>query len=223
MNITCQQMKLMDSYTINTLKIPSIVLMERASLMVVDNIDLDNNHRFTIVCGVGNNGGDGLALARHLHLKDKEIDLFIVGDLTRASKDFNINLEILKNLNLDYININTDKDIDLLKDSSKKSNMTIDSIFGVGLSRPIEGIFFDTIKTINDNSKYILNIDIPSGIDGDTGEVLGINTRSDLTITFHKMKTGLVDNDKIEKIIVADIGIPDMATKAILDKKNPKL
>lgn len=84
LTITCQKMKAMDSYAINNIGIPSIVLMENAALKVVENIDLEKNNSFTIVCGVGNNGGDGLAVARHLFLNRKIVDLFIVGDLEKG-------------------------------------------------------------------------------------------------------------------------------------------
>ena len=78
-SITCKEMKAMDSYAINSIEIPSIVLMENAALKTVKNIDLDKKNSFTIVCGVGNNGGDGLAVARHLFLEGKDVDLFKIG------------------------------------------------------------------------------------------------------------------------------------------------
>lgn len=217
--ISCQEMKAMDSYAIENIGIPSIVLMENAALKVLKNINLNKMDSFTIICGVGNNGGDGLALARHLILSNKKVDLFIIGNLDKGSKDFNINLNILKNMDRDFVNIREDKDLDLLINSIRDSDMTIDSIFGIGLTRDIEGLYYQVIHAINKYSKYILAIDVPSGLNGDTGQALGISVKANKTITFHGMKKGLLKaKDYTGEIIVEDIGIPDKATKAVLEK-----
>lgn len=84
--ISCEEMKAMDSYAINNIGIPSILLMENAALRVLENINLEEKKSFTILCGTGNNGGDGLALARHLILRKKEVDLFIIGKLDKGRK-----------------------------------------------------------------------------------------------------------------------------------------
>lgn len=127
LTITCQEMKAMDSYAIENIGIPSIVLMETAALKVVGNIDIDKMNTFTIICGVGNNGGDGLAIARQLLLLGKSVDLFTLGDLDKASKDFNINLNILKNMDKNWTPIMGQGELSLLKDSLLKSDLTIDA------------------------------------------------------------------------------------------------
>jgi NAD(P)H-hydrate epimerase len=214
-------MKAMDSYAINNIGIPSIVLMENAALKVVKNIDLNNMNSFTIVCGVGNNGGDGLAVARHLTLSGKKVDLFIVGNLEKRTQDFNINLNILNNIDVNFINIKDEEDLDKLKKSIIESDLTIDSIFGIGLTREVGGLFYDAIHIINQYSKDILSIDIPSGLDGDTGNALGISVKANRTITFHHMKKGLVNRiGYTGEVIIEDIGIPVKATKAILEYKE---
>ena len=109
-SISCQEMKEMDSYAINTVGIPSIVLMENAALKVINNIDLNYNN-YTVVCGRGNNGGDGLAIARHLIIKGKKVRIYIAGDLKSGTEDFNINLNILKNLKAEIINIKDEKEL----------------------------------------------------------------------------------------------------------------
>jgi len=218
-SISCEEMKAMDSYAINNIGIPSIVLMENAALKVINNIDLNNIDSFTIVCGVGNNGGDGLAIARHLILSGKTVDLFIIGNLEKGTKDFNINLNILNNIDVDFININHEKDLDTLKKSIINNNMTIDSIFGIGLTRDVGGLFYDVIQIINQYSKDILSVDIPSGLDGNTGEALGISVKANKTVTFHHMKKGIVNRTIYTgKVIVEDIGIPKKATEIILEK-----
>ncbi|CCQ96655.1 NAD(P)H-hydrate epimerase [[Clostridium] ultunense Esp] len=216
--ISCSEMKAMDSYAINNIGIPSIILMENAALKVLKNMDLDKTDSFTLVCGVGNNGGDGLAIARHLILTNKAIDLFIIGNLDKGTKDFNINLNILNNLGINFTHITRDEDLDRLKDSINSNDLTIDSIFGIGITREVEGLFRKTIDTLNKYSKDILSVDIPSGLDGDTGKILGISVKAKKTVTFHHMKKGLMENREYTgDVIVEDIGIPDKATKMVLE------
>ena len=217
--ISCEEMKAMDYYAINNICIPSIVLMENAALKVIKNIDLDSTDSFTVVCGVGNNGGDGLAIARHLVLEGKDVDLFILGNLEKATKDFNVNLKILKNLEVNFENIKDENGLALFKESLSKNDLTIDAIFGIGLTRDVLGVYKEVITLINEDSKAILAVDIPSGLDGNTGEVLGISVKANRTITFHLMKKGLLKGREYTgKIIVETIGIPDKATERVLNK-----
>ena len=207
--ISCQEMKEADSRAINIIGIPSIVLMENAAIKVVNNIDLNLN-RYTLVCSRGNNGGDGLAVARHLLLKNKKVKIFIVGRPENATVDFNINLNILKNLNAEIIEITDENDLLALRDNIRLSDIIIDAIFGIGLNRNIDGLYFEIIKLINEEAKQIIALDIPSGINGDTGKVKGIAVKASKTITFHKMKKGLVNRKEYTgEVIVEDIGIPD--------------
>lgn len=219
--ISCEEMKAMDSYAIEKIGIPSIVLMENAALKVIDNIDLDRMNSITLICGVGNNGGDGLAIARHLIINRKNVDLFIVGNLDKGTKDFNINLNILKNMELKFIHITGEKELEILKKSLVKNDLTIDSIFGIGLTRDVEDIYKEVISLINHYSNNILSVDIPSGLDGDTGEILGISVKSNKTITFHLIKKGLLESKEYTgEIIVEPIGIPEKVTKVILERMD---
>lgn len=215
--ISCKEMQDMDSYAINNIGIPSIVLMENAALKVLKNIDLDQINSYTIVCGTGNNGGDGLAIARHLILKDKKVDLFVIGNPSKGSKDFNINLDILKNMDISFTIIKDQTGLDKLKKSLNNNQLTIDAIFGIGISRDVEGIFSSVIKLINKKSNKILSVDIPSGLDGDTGKVLGTCVKASKTVTFHMAKAGLGDAETYTgNLIVESIGIPNKATSFVL-------
>lgn len=210
---TGNQMKSIDNYCIEKLGIPGIVLMENAALKVVKNIDLDSFNSFTIVCGVGNNGGDGLAIGRHLIVEDKDVSIFIIGNLNKGSKDFNKNYSILRNMNVKINLIESEEDITTLVDSLKTSDMTIDSIFGTGLTRDVEGLYKDVISSINNYSKYTLSVDIPSGVDSDTGKVWGISVKANKTVTFQLMKKGLVN---YENVVVESIGMPRIAIENVL-------
>lgn len=215
--IRCKEMRAIDRYAIENIGIPSIVLMENAALRVISNIDFDKNHSFTIVCSTGNNGGDGLAIARHLIIKGKKVDLYIIGNIDKGSQDFKINLNILKNIDVHLTHIRTKTELQMLKNSLNENDLTIDAIFGIGLARDIEGIYFESISFINNYSKEIISVDIPSGLQCDTGNVLSIAIKADKTITFHGMKVGLLDRKAYTgKIIVEDIGIPKKVTDIIL-------
>ncbi|MDI9495860.1 MAG: NAD(P)H-hydrate epimerase [Bacillota bacterium] len=206
--ISCREMKEIDSHAIEKIGIPGIVLMENAALKVIKNIDLNLSH-YTVVCGKGNNGGDGLAVARHLILKNKRVKVYIAGSIGSGTDDFNTNLNILKNLKADITYIQGEKELTALKEDLQVSQFTIDALFGIGLKRNIEGIYYDIIKIMNDWSKQIIAVDIPSGINGDTGEAMGIGVRAAKTITFHAVKKGLINcGGYAGEIIVEDIGIP---------------
>lgn len=217
--INCKEMKAMDSYTIENIGVPSIVLMENAALKVIKNIPIENAEKFTVVCGVGNNGGDGLAVARHIILNGKKVDLYILGNLDKATNDFNINLNILKNMDVEFIHIKGTDELNRLKNSLINNDITIDAIFGIGLTRNVEGTYMEVISLINEHSKYIISVDIPSGLDGDTGEVLGIAVKANKTVTFHLAKKGLIQNKEYTgELIVESIGIPKFVTNKILKR-----
>jgi len=218
-----EEMKLIDKYCIKNLGIPGIVLMENAALKVLKNIEMNKYNTFVIVCGVGNNGGDGLALGRHLMVQGKKVRFFILGNMDRGSNDFSVNYNIIKNINGDIVHINSDKELSLFKDSIIDSDIVIDSIFGTGLTRNVEGIFKDVILSINKSEKYVISIDIPSGLDGNTGKILGICVKASKTITFQLLKRGLMGMEKLAgEIIVEPIGIPDMVIDAVLGENLKK-
>lgn len=207
-------MREIDNYCINELNIPGILLMENAALKIIKNLDLDKYHSFCVVCTKGNNGGDGFAVARHLYILNKKVEVFLVGNKEGMSQDCKINYEILKKMGVNINRVTNFEDINDLRDSVERSQVTIDSLFGTGLSRKIEGIFDSVISIINENSKYIVSIDIPSGLDGNKGKVLGNCIKADKTISFQLYKKGFLNygTDKLTgKIVIEDIGIPEMA------------
>lgn len=220
LTVSSKQMQAMDDYAINEIGIPSIVLMENAAIKVVNNIDFNNNDTFTVVCGIGNNGGDGLAIARHLILMDHQVDLFIVGNIDKATTDFKVNLNIIKNIDVKVHNVVDNDNLETLIKSLKSNDLLIDAIFGIGIDRNVKGLYYKVIDIINKNSKSVLSVDIPSGLNVDNGKVLGIAIMADQTICFHKLKKGLVNNkDYTGKVIVVDISIPNKATQHVL-KEN---
>ena len=175
-------MKNVDSYSINTLGIPSVVLMERAALSVTEAIESKvkgNIHTDIIcVCGRGNNGADGLAVARQLYLKGYNVDVYIINSHA-STKEFDIQLNIIKNLGIECIN----------SPDFSKYGVIVDALFGNGLSRELAGearMVVDTINKCstsvrsqytqnsdNNGNRLVVAVDIPSGISASTGVVMG--------------------------------------------------
>lgn len=206
-----------DGYCINNLEISELVLMESAALKVLNNIDLKRNEYFTIVCGAGNNGGDGLALARHLISLEKNVQVFFVGNPDKVSDSCRVNYNILINMKFNIIIVNGLEYIEKLKSSISSSDITIDALLGTGISRNVEGIYNLVISAINEKSKYILSIDVPSGLNSNNGNVMGNCVISNKTVTFELYKSGFLNYKSEEytgEIVVEKIGIP----KFVIDK-----
>ena len=215
-------MRSIDSFCINSLNIPGIVLMENAALKVLKNIDINSIESFCVVCSKGNNGGDGFALARHLFVQGKSVECFLIGSQEGMSKDCQINYKIIQELGITCYNIESENDTEILIKSLNSSQMVIDAIFGTGLVRKVEGIYDMVITLINKSNKYVLSIDIPSGMDSDTGEILGNCIEANTTITFQLYKKGFLryGSDRFTgKIILEEIGIPNSVVEMFHEKE----
>lgn len=209
--IGSEESKLMDGYTINDIGIPSEILMESAAIGITRNIE-ELHKSFVIVCGTGNNGGDGFAAARHLYGKYKNIIVYLAGPEEKLTREASLNYNILKNLGVKIRNIKTVNDINNLKTDIGCCDAVVDGVFGTGLKRYVEGLYKEVIKAVNDNSKFIYSIDVPSGLSADTGEVLGEAVRADKTITLNLYKTGFINYSALDytgEVVVWDIGIPE--------------
>lgn len=215
-----QSTKEIDKLTVEKIGMPSLVLMENAAEGILNQV-IHKGESYIIFCGIGNNGGDGLALARKLLYHNKKVKVFILGNISRCSDDFKINYNILKNIT-DDIEFISDKTIDSLDKEIKSVDVVIDAIFGIGLSRKIDGLIYKVISIINKNSDYIVSIDSPSGLDCESGEVLGISVIANETYSIEMYKKGffLTNAQKyIGDIKIIKIGIPDK----IKDKYDDKI
>lgn len=208
--ITAEQMRHYDSYTINTIGIPSLVLMERAALAVRDEI-LNafplNLQNVVVVTGSGNNGGDGLDIARLLHIAGVKVTILNVGNPEHASEEHKVQDHICQ-----YYKIPQTTDLDVLNDAS----LIVDAIFGIGIDRPVEGSYADVIRAINDRNAVVVAVDMPSGINTDTGEIMGVAVKATATVTFALNKIGLTKGhgkDYAGRVVVAS----DMGTYPVKD------
>ena len=205
-------MSLIDRKTIEEIGIPSLVLMENASRGVFEKIRkyFPNVKKVLIVAGKGNNGGDGLALARHLFLNDFHVDIFLA--FGEVKGDAKIQLEILKKIGVEPLN---------KKPNFREYDLIVDAIFGTGFQPPVKGSVADLISEINSSGVPVVSVDIPSGLSADTGESFEPSVRADLTVTFQFPKIChflFPASKKCGKVEVVDISIPEFLAKDI--KRN---
>ena len=203
--VTAQEMKQYDTNTIEYLGIPGPVLMERAALaaenFLKERFDaVKERAKVLIFAGMGNNGGDGLALARLLAADGYTVAVRLVGDPDKATEQWNGQWRILQ-----HFPVKTDSNV-----RTDEYNVIVDALFGVGLSRPVKGIYAEAVKQMNEAEGFKLALDVPSGICSDTGSVLGCVFLADATITFGFCKRGLVmypGADYAGEVHTVDVGI----------------
>lgn len=210
--VTAQQMKQLDRQAIENWGISGLVLMENAGQGVVASLSQElpdfRLQKFLIICGRGNNGGDGLVVARHLYNRGVRVDCVVLGRIDQLKGDALANARILLNAGFPIQELSDARE---LTRSIKESSVIVDAIFGTGLTAPPAGIYSQAIELINQSSAYVVSIDIPSGVNADTGELLEPAVRADLTVTMALPKIGLLlypGKRCCGKVIVVDIGIP---------------
>lgn len=223
---TSMSTKKLDEACVNEYKIPLIVMMENAVLSAIKHLDVDLYNKYVIVSGVGNNGGDGLGIARQLKARGKEVKVFIVGNIEKITPCSKINLDILQAMDISCSIIDVkaydSNDLKELEIQIKNSHVVVDCIFGTGLEREIKGIFKDVINIINKNKNLVYSIDVPSGINATTGKILGICIKADKTISFEFYKRGFLKyeiKEFIGEIVVEHIGIPENILKKYDDNE----
>jgi NAD(P)H-hydrate epimerase len=208
--LTRRQVREVDRRAIENFRIPGIVLMENAARNAADVAwdMLDRRpQNVTIVCGGGNNGGDGLAIARHLHNRGANVQILLAIDPIKYAGDAAINWAIVQAMGLEVAG--ADEAAELL--SPFAANLIIDALFGTGLAQPPRPDAQAFIARINASTVPVLAIDLPSGMDCDTGEPLESCVRATRTVTFVAEKSGFANPDSAEftgDITVADIGCP---------------
>ena len=220
--VNSSEMKEVDKHTIEEIGIPSMVLMERAALSVVEELEkkVKKTDRILCVCGTGNNGGDGIGVARMLHQKGYQVTVCILGDKAKCSDETKQQYQIAKKIGVRFED----------KKETKEYTIIVDAIFGIGLTRDVDGIYKDFIEQINKEKHFVCAVDIPSGICGNTGMVRQTAIKADITVTFGYWKIGLLLYPGAEyagKVIVADIGFDkvDINTefeKFLYDKEDIK-
>lgn len=209
------QMKKIDQSAIHEYGIPGVVLMENAGRSVTEEIlsslEGKEKRKVAIVCGRGNNGGDGYVVARHLLQKNVDVEVFIIGRPENIAGDAGIHLRILEKLGAPIRYLTEESNLKEFELILRECNMIVDAIFGTGLTRELNPFFKEIIQMINDAKKEIIAVDIPSGIGADDGKVYGAAVRADKTVVFQLPKIGNINYPGAEytgEWVLKDIGIP---------------
>lgn len=187
--LNAQEMKACDEATIRRFKVPGMVLMERAALGIARQVQerFSPQSRILIVAGNGNNGGDALAAGRILMQRGYRTEYLVLGDRERGSDSLKMQIEILEAYGAALFT-----KLEAVFDNSgyKKYDIIIDGLLGIGVSRPLKDEYADAVEQINQAGAYVIAVDIPSGINADTGGVYNVAVRADLTVTFGFRKRG---------------------------------
>ena len=219
--VSREEMQSIDAYTIQEIGIPSMVLMERAAYCVANTIiERVATGTILVVAENGNNGADGVAIARMLLLKGYRVVLVCLRQLAKTTEEFERQLAIYKKLIVKNEMGSLYESIPYgLGDSYR---VVVDAIFGVGLTRAVTGVHEETITWMNQLSGWKVAVDQPTGLDATTGQILGCVFQADITITFGYRKRGQLlgfGESVCGDVQVADIGFPEIAAKKI----GPKL
>ncbi len=209
------EVRAFDQWAINTLGIPGVVLMENAGRscaeLIKEKLSSISAPKVCIFCGTGNNGGDGYVIARHLLNSGFKIIVVISGERSKIKSDAKTNLDILEQMGQPIEQLNLSADIqNQVKTFAGGADMVVDGLFGTGLTGELNSEYVNLIKSINALNRPTLAIDIPSGLDCDTGRPFGAAIKATYTVTFVAVKKGFISPDAAEytgEIFVASIGI----------------
>jgi NAD(P)H-hydrate epimerase len=228
--LTAQQMREIDRLTVERCGIPYATLMETAGSRVVEAIIARygpaGEHCFSILCGKGNNGGDGAVIARLLWMRGAtDVNVFLFGEVDETKGETRANFEILKQLvetkatsgmyPLKFTEITSEEN---LSRAFTSDDVIVDALFGTGLTRPAEGLYAKAIEFMNDRRRMnsqslkVVSVDIPSGLSSDSGFPIGPHVKADLTVSFTAPKIGNViapASDANGDLVIAPIGSPD--------------
>ncbi len=213
--VTAAEMKSLDERATSEYLIPSLLLMENAARGFVDQVEsmfyLLKDKTVTIVAGRGNNGGDGLAAARHFRMRGASVTVFLFSEATRVMGDAKVSLDIWRTTG-GVLYAEGAFTQEQFVGHLKESDFVVDAFLGTGLSHPVKEPYIALIEAMNQHAKKTIAVDIPSGISADQGQVLGVAVRADATITIALPKRGHFMPDGLTHcgpLRVVDIGFPE--------------
>ena len=213
--VTATEMQAMDRMAIERFGIPGRVLMENAGREAArifrSHFPTPAGRPVGVMAGRGNNGGDGHVIARCLAASGYPVTVFLLGAADRVRGDAAENLRLLQALGIPLVEVPDEETFDRHAPRMREVGLWVDALFGIGLAKPVEGLFRKAIDFVNGAGRPVVSVDLPSGLDADTGRPLGACIRAQLTVTFGLPKIGLVVHPGAGfagKVEVADIGIP---------------
>jgi NAD(P)H-hydrate epimerase len=213
--LNAAQMREADRYTIEDIGIPSLVLMENAGRQVVAAIEAAYEARLErrvgVLCGRGNNGGDGFVVARTLIQRGVDAAVFVIGSVAEVRGDARTNLDILGRLGATVVEVGDEQTWELHFSEISQCSLIVDAIFGTGLKAPLAGMMETVVADINASGIPIVSIDLPSGMSADTPHLIGDCIDASMTVTLAAPKLPLVlppGEAHAGDVVIADIGIP---------------
>ncbi len=213
--LNSSQMREADRRTIEDIGIPSLVLMENAGRQVVAAVEAIHTdlaeRQVAVLCGRGNNGGDGFVVARTLLQRGVDTSVFLIGQVSEVRGDARVNLDILGRLGVTVVEIADGQAWELHFSEIEDCTLIIDAIFGTGLNAPLSGLMETVVADVNGSGIPIVSIDLPSGLSADSHEPIGESIEAGLTVTLGAPKLPLVlppAETRAGDIVIADIGIP---------------
>jgi hydroxyethylthiazole kinase-like uncharacterized protein yjeF len=220
--LNTKQMRDADRRTIEDVGIPSIVLMENAGRQVVAAIEGSfegfDDLRIAVLCGRGNNGGDGFVVARTLAERDIDVAIFLLGEAGQVRGDARTNLDVLRALGHDIVEIADAAAWELHGTDVLGADLIVDALFGTGLTGPLSGLAETIVADVNASPRPVVAIDLPSGLSADTAAVAGPAIDATMTVTMGAPKLPLVlppAEPLAGSLVIADIGIPRSVIDAV--------
>ena len=215
----------MDRLTIDEVGIPGAVLMENAargaSRTFLEHFDPVQGSHVVILCGRGNNGGDGYVMARYLLEAGLKVSVIALTEPNKISGDALMNLEIIKRMGLEIMSASDTEEWTGLCRYLDECDYIIDGMLGTGLNSSVRGFYRKVIEEVNTSGKPVMSIDMPSGLNADTGQIMGAAINADLTVTFGFPKLGQLifpGANLVGRLVKIDIGIPSMVADSVKAK-----
>jgi NAD(P)H-hydrate epimerase len=241
--LTAEEMRRLDRLTIDGGHVPGKLLMERAGAGVVAAMERRYGpllgYRVLVLCGTGNNGGDGFVAARHLHARGAEPHVGILGEASRIAGDARHHLEALRGAGLSPVEIRTEADLTRLVDERDRWDWAIDALLGTGARGAPEGLMaagVEVLRVLDDRGTAVVAVDLPTGLDADTGAIARRTVRADLTVTFghpkrgHFLYPGRAFCGSVEVVEIGLVAAPEdasawrveLATEATMARRLPE-
>ena len=225
--LKADEMKDIDRRASSEFGIPSIILMENAGLRTLEVIEEilggTKNRLLIILAGKGNNGGDGLVIARHLINSGAMVETYLTGQVEELTQDSRTNYEILLKMGARIFPLSSEKDLDRLMLSLMNADLIVDALYGIGFKGSLNQFDSRLVKMVNWCRAPVVAVDIPSGVEADTGRVHGDAIKASHTVTFALPKIGLVlepGKEYVGTLSVADISIPGVLLEDKTIKTN---
>lgn len=214
--LTREEARRVDQFAVDQLRIPSLLLMENAGRGITDVLLRQNvSGPFLLCCGKGNNGGDGLVVARHLLIRSQKPIVWLFAHPDQLSRDTAVHFQIAQNLGMTIRMLTQESQLDLFQSDLDRSPWVVDALLGTGSRGNPASPIAEVIRAINRQKEKgtirILAVDVPSGLDAETGLPYNPTVRADLTCTMLAKKTGFLAKEAIPflgKIEICDIGVP---------------